>query len=720
MNAKIIFKNNSTPLAQPTNNDLLVGELAINTNDGVLFLKTNSGVYPVAANSTITNTEITAFPSGLVFENLSTSNITENSDWFVLTDPAQSSNYPYLSTIAQPSIFEYPVVYAIGLSYIRRGNVTKVKEQFFHCATGNNYNEVYYTTDFSSWGRVRVPNGFWQKVLYIKPKDKVIITTNYTAYCQGTDTVTMISGWPYLDVTAGSLKPIVSSYQASTESSKGTCLVSNGQSSYLISNYESLNGPYNSYLGLMPISANWIGVAWNGVVFCAIIYSSNVYATSTDGINWVQRNFATSRLWRSIAWNGSVFCAVVYNSNIVATSPDGITWTEYNLPATRNWISIASNGTEFVVVATSTTYIAKSSDNGQTWTEYNVLPAANAWIKLIWDGSSYILGANFSNSNAYTNLAESTDAITWTVRSSQLRAFGNIFYLPNLGLYIQSTNSSAYLGYNTYTYSYNKINWSSVRSNTCSLNTVYFELEYNNTVTPFAYAGPAAELITLSQTTEFYTGLSPISNATAINNNQLVVTCYGSGFAYSFDGVDWIYSKLPNSATRLNITFNGSFFVLTSTGSTSIYATSPNGIVWTLRNFPAAQNLTVFYCHNNMNIGLSSSLNRFIYSLDGLNWTTVSLPVLTTGWTQVCYFKDTFIAFNSNGLFYIYDKNKNYFKAVSSINLPGLTTTTLDVIEDYCIYLTTSNAVYRIDIDTANLSFAIPTSVRSGCLFYRT
>ena len=181
-------------------------------------------------------------------------------------------------------------------------------------------------------------------------------------------------------------------------------------------------------------NGNVTAAVWTGTQFL-VVGSSNRAATSPDGINWTSQagldasGFGTD-FPLSVVWTGTQFL-VGGSLGKIATSPDGITWTNQpGLIATaysqRPVRSISWNGTQFLVVGGPA---AATSPDGITWTyrgglesttftyitRDNGLNASDARA-VSWDGTQFLVVG------LHGRAATSPDGITWTNRSTSLRA----------------------------------------------------------------------------------------------------------------------------------------------------------------------------------------------------------------------------------------------------------------------------------------------------------
>jgi hypothetical protein len=122
-----------------------------------------------------------------------------------------------------------------------------------------------------------------------------------------------------------------------------------------------------------PADGNWKCLASGNNRFVAIAYGSANAASSTNGINWTQRNIA-NRNWNGVAHGNGVFLAVAGNLNAGSYSLDGETWTSITLPTAgdstlNEWVDVAYGQGKFIVLANSNNIVAEGTydQDADTW-----------------------------------------------------------------------------------------------------------------------------------------------------------------------------------------------------------------------------------------------------------------------------------------------------------------------------------------------------------------
>lgn len=157
-----------------------------------------------------------------------------------------------------------------------------------------------------------------------------------------------------------------------------------------------------------PTTDHLYGLAWGDGQYVAVGANGTV-VTSPDGANWVRRRTG-GRILFAVAYGQGQFAAVGVSAPLsararVMTSTNGVDWTERDSPTLSHFYSVTHAGDRFVAGATSGTIV--ESRNGSDW-EYSALPGGGA-----------ITGAAYGN-NAFVAVRSnwayrSTDGVFWTV-----------------------------------------------------------------------------------------------------------------------------------------------------------------------------------------------------------------------------------------------------------------------------------------------------------------
>ena len=124
-------------------------------------------------------------------------------------------------------------------------------------------------------------------------------------------------------------------------------------------------------------------------------------------------------------------------------------------------------------------------------------------------------------------------------------------------------------------------------------------------------------------------------SAIAFGNGLFVAIAGGAtgnttSYATSPDGLTWTVRTMPDSYWAA-ITFGGGLFVATAWGSNAA-ATSPDGLTWTARTMPSSANWACVIYGGGLYLAISNS-TAAATSTDGINWTSRTMPANGSGWS---------------------------------------------------------------------------------------
>lgn len=306
----IIFKSNATASSVPTAGQLELGELAVNTSDGVIFFKDT-------ANSIITNNLTTqSYTDILIPGTISTQAVNIDSNWLKLdgTNIANSNITNIASNmtpalditeVTLPSSSTWTRGAFVNNKYIAASENTVIVSDdgvtwdsyaapevnffwsaieyfngYYHFASTNN--KLFYTSDFSTWNTLNT--GSYCINLHKFGTTRLTLICRINAYytTDGT-TWTGVSGNPF---NSGNFLALTSAHN---DNDVIVRIGSNPNSSQILYStnqgltWTSLVG--NNLIGYVPASTAKCCV-WSGdkFVFCSGL--SNVISYSYDGINW--------------------------------------------------------------------------------------------------------------------------------------------------------------------------------------------------------------------------------------------------------------------------------------------------------------------------------------------------------------------------------------------------------------------------------------------------
>jgi hypothetical protein len=271
-----------------------------------------------------------------------------------------------------------------------------------------------------------------------------------------------------------------------------------------------------------------------------------VTAVTDDSTNAITSIFATG-----IGASGR-FVAVTEGGTAGLYSKDGASWPDgFSMPSAGDWTCLAAGNNRFVAIRTNSA-VAASSLNGITWTA-STMPANRSWKAVTYGGDRFVAIASDQDSAAY-----STNGTTWTastlpdIGDSATNEWVDITY--GRGQFVAVANSQ-----NVSAYSTNGISWTAVVMNEDS-----------------------------TVDAKDWTGI-------AYGNNRYVTIASTGEVLYSFNATTWLSASLPvtdGTVRWSKIKYaQGVFFALAGSennNNTDVAATSPDGIVWTMRELASA------------------------------------------------------------------------------------------------------------------------------------
>ena len=337
--------------------------------------------------------------------------------------------------------------------------------------------------------------------------------------------------------------------------------------------------------GLVPITATW-NVVKNGRTYTVLLNTNGAgYADEqvitikgslvggADTLNDItirvtsvsndSTNTITGFVYSGEAASGN-FVAFANSTDKCAWSPDGIDWTLATLPATGNWTVAASGGNKFIALIPGTTTAAWSND-GVTWFSAT-LPSASTWTNATYGNGTFVVIASNLNRAAYST----NGGATWT--ATTMPTFGDSTYNTWISVtYGQNLFYAIAQSGNIGAYSSDGISWQGII------------VDATNDSSQLDWIGityGAGRFVALSQTGQigysfdgqtWYQGANNMptqDGSTIMNWNQIK---YGQG----------VFVAVCDTASR---TIGGD----TTTGPTTMIATSEDGIAWTIRDTASA------------------------------------------------------------------------------------------------------------------------------------
>jgi hypothetical protein len=380
-------------------------------------------------------------------------------------------------------------------------------------------------------------------------------------------------------------------------------------------------------------NADWREIAYGNGRFVIIAYNSTRAMWSNDGITWAETTMpGTATTWVSVVYGGNRFIAIA-ESNRTAYSTDGISWVEgTSLPAafssSTNKKILYGDGV-FVVFETWNNQVKYSLNNGSTWSSVITPGDDLLWIAGYGETGRF-LGIN---NNTSREIIYSDDGISWNLSGlistlPYASPIHNIVYGNNLFLIIATTFSRVYSLYS----SNNGDTWTTVEQNSSISSGDYKALSYGNGL--FAALRYSSNEYIYSLNGHQWNK----SNLPSVNN--WISTCYEEGKFVSVAQnsnsviytslknplINWQLGLLPSSSAWSSIAYGAGKFVVASSSTNVIY--SEDGINWNTSTLPfSVKNITY---GNGVFVAVYSigAATQGLYSSDGINWNifTHTLP----------------------------------------------------------------------------------------------
>ena len=314
--------------------------------------------------------------------------------------------------------------------------------------------------------------------------------------------------------------------------------------------------------------------------------------------------------------SGAVVGDVVY-------SPTGLTAPSY-LPLNNQYASylVSSYPT---LGALYTTPVAAYAATGITPPTVSNIGSSMAYGNGVW-----VVAAPASISGG---VLTSVDGVNWVKKPVPIAitqvAYGN-------GRFVGYTANGSAL---TTAYSLDGFNWVQGGNTTVGL----FNLSYANGAFFIYRDGAGGGTINISTNglvwNSVTSGTIPETHM-AYGNGTIVVSASQTfnAVGYSKDGgLTWTNQTVAGGQ---GLAFGNGIFVKMPASGATAYATSPDGITWTARTFPAALNWTLGSCitfGNGVFLAVSATSGTTAYSSpDGINWTLRALPSSRV-WNAVRY-----------------------------------------------------------------------------------
>jgi uncharacterized delta-60 repeat protein len=320
--------------------------------------------------------------------------------------------------------------------------------------------------------------------------------------------------------------------------------------------------------------------------FLAVAADTDVgrYVVSTDGVTWAERSMGLSLAAPagSLTHGAGAYVAVGGAGDTLLSSGDGATWRRPDPGAAVNFTATAASATTLVVVGSGGAI--RTSSDGETWSE-----PASGTTNLLSDVT--FASDQFVAVGAGGTIVTSANGAAWTLRPSGTTAdlrgisfLGDRFFaVGTAGAMLTSTDGAV---------------WASVStgSGETFLGSVYGAGRYLVTATSGIYT--STDRVVWTQ--QLISGLTGEIRAAYANGLFVLVSTVG-GISTSPDGVNWTArtnpladAPLPTARGLSGVDYVAGRFVALSTGSSSTYLTSLDGVVWTAAQHGSANVINGF------------------------------------------------------------------------------------------------------------------------------
>lgn len=425
--------------------------------------------------------------------------------------------------------------------------------------------------------------------------------------------------------------------------------------------------------------------------------NNSIALFSGDGINWTISNFEKPGNYRSIAYGDNKFVAtpnsIEYPPNgfgpgsIFAYSEDGLRWIGptrylpkindkfYNFIEPGNYLIDSSSNSSVIISGAGISFLVTTSPTiiNSTGGSIQVSPFNKGFIyrrgstpsslTVGWgvatEGLDKVWTTPFTTGTPISVAIYSTDGISWLstnvpAANYPYGAYGNGSYVS-----ISFGSSIAISSTNGITWTQRTLpastNWNQVVfvDNNSNIPTGFYAIAGGGT----SYAAYSPDSIVWNLRTLPANGSwKPLLYA---QNKLLAINAAGSQVVESTNGTTWTtignMPFTPTSPTLWNsLAYNGSLYVVpyatSNPTTTSIYATSTNGITWTQRNMPAALVWSrTEYGAGTFVTGPGVFTSIYASSQDGLTWSLRNIDFDAAGGAGIRYINRFNAFLSSNG-----------------------------------------------------------------------
>ena len=276
------------------------------------------------------------------------------------------------------------------------------------------------------------------------------------------------------------------------------------------------------------------------------------------------------------------------------------------------------------------------STNGITWTTSTASPQGLAAQMLSYGNGTYV---SSGHQNGTSNLAYSTDGITWTKIFAPFTNASSLTY--GAGLFLLTTaNSGTSIATST-----NGITWTTKTIPTG----IWYGSAYGNGL--YAVSSGGVSVITSTDTTTWTLRTAQSLTGTlymtygnlfvSVNNTSGLSTVAGS----STDGITWNLRTLPSSQVWLLPVYGNGIFLTTTANGPSAYST--DGITWTATTLPTGYSSWSNPAFSEGYFFVVGS-TRTAISTNAVNWTLGTVPYSTNSAVVGSYLNESPVSISNS------------------------------------------------------------------------
>ena len=321
--------------------------------------------------------------------------------------------------------------------------------------------------------------------------------------------------------------------------------------------YTSITLPFN------PTAPRWGLTAAAGLAVA--VGAGGEIATSTDGLNWIQRGSNGSRYQQNNLMFANGLWFVVGSNTGIFTSADGVAWSRLPIPAS-NWLYAVGYGAGRYVATGDGGYITTSVD-GINWTGNTTAAGTTQSLRGLayGNGRFVVVGTNGALTTSTNGTAWATSPSGVTTNLNAVTVFGNTFIaVGDNGVILTSTTGTT---------------WSPASSGTTqALRGICVQGG-----TAYIVGGGRTILASTDGQTWSPRTVTPLNNSnyrgiTPCNGGLLVVGDQGVAL-YSADGIVWNYLPALGYAESMQaVASNSISTVMVGTGGTILQSGNPSAV----------------------------------------------------------------------------------------------------------------------------------------------